>query len=54
MFQMGAMTFSGDSTQEEIDELGRTMFWCYWNVPDDIISVRFSGNLSRKKKINQV
>ena len=22
MFQMGAMTFSGDSTQEEIDELG--------------------------------
>jgi hypothetical protein len=45
-----AITFSGDTNKEQIDKLGGTMFGYTWNVPDDILAVKFPVNLSRKKR----
>ena len=45
-----AMTYSGDTDQEEIDKLGGNIFGYEWNVSQDVLGVKFPVNLSRKKR----
>ena len=49
-FKIKAMTYSGDTDQEEIDKLGGNIFGYEWNVSQDVLGVKFPVNLSRKKR----
>ena len=47
---MKGATFSGDTDQEMINKLGGNVCGYAWNVTEDILSVKFAVNLSKKKR----
>jgi len=49
-FKMKGATFSGDTDQEMISKLGGNVCGYAWNVTEDILSVKFAVNLSKKKR----
>ena len=49
-FKMKGATFSGDTDKEMIQKLGGNVCGYGWNVTEDILSVKFTVNLSKKKR----
>ena len=48
-FKIKAMTYSGDTDQEEIDKLGGNIFGYEWNVSQDVLGVKFPVKLNWHK-----